>query len=340
MNDSDHQTLGSQLVPECWYGIAPSRAVTKRKAIGVKRFGRGFALWRGADGNVTCLPDRCSHRAAILSTGKILEGCLECPYHGLRFDKSGRCVLIPANGAHAHIPDGFDITPAIVREAHGLVWYWYGEGEPAAEIPWLPGATELDRNAAEYNYEPAVPYLRVLENLADFHHFPILHKTMIPGVGTRMDQMDVHMEGNVVAFAATMRYENPRRPETKIQAWFGLPSLALIKLGNFLVNYVLTPVDEDRTWVYARYEHTKLRGTLGRIAGTIAGRYDRAILELQDKAVLQTQVDEPGDFSRFKLYEADRALALFWGLRKRAIVAARNRRATAGGDTQAAAAGG
>src|SRR5260370_4656659 len=37
----------------------------------------------------------------------IRDGCLECPYHGLRFDASGRCVLIPANGIGAPVPDGF-----------------------------------------------------------------------------------------------------------------------------------------------------------------------------------------------------------------------------------------
>ena len=112
-----------------------------------------------------------------------------------------------------------------------------------------------------------------------------------------------------------------------------------IKFGGFYVNYVITPVDENRCWVYARYHHLKWGGALSRIAGTIGARYDRLILELQDKTVLASQMDNPGDFSRFKLYEADRALALLWGLRKRAILKAQNRRATDHPEAQAAAAG-
>ena len=341
MNENLPSFESAELIPDYWYAIAPSSAVTSAKPIGIKRFGRRFALWRGKDGRVVGLPDRCSHRAAILSTGKIREGCIECPYHGLRFDSAGRCVLIPANGTNASIPDGFDLSPITVREAHGLVWYWNGAGEPAAEIPWLPGATEMGAGTAEYDYVAHAPYLRILENLADFHHFPILHKTMLPGIGTRMDDMDARVEGEVVSFKATMRWERPGwlRKDTPIEAWFGLPSLALIKFGGFYVNYALAPIDSERAWIYARYHHLQWNGALSTIAGTMAARYDRAIFKLQDRKVLVTQGDQPGDFSNFKLYAADRPIALLWGLRKRAIVAAQNRRMSAHQETSAAAAG-
>ena len=341
MNENLSSLESQEMIPDCWYAIAPSSAVTSGKPVGIKRFGRRLVLWRGSDGRIVCLPDRCSHRAAMLSAGKIREGCIECPYHGLRFDTSGRCVLIPANGANAPVPDGFDISPTTVREAHGLVWYWNGEGEPLCEVPWLPGATEMTSGAAEYGYEAAAPYLRILENLADFHHFPILHPTMLPGIGTRMDEMDARVEGDVVSFKATMRWEKPGwlRRDTPIRAWFGLPSLALIEFGGMYVNYVMTPIDSDHCWIYARYHHLKWRGALSRIAGALAGRYDRAIFVLQDRGVLINQGDTPGDFSNFKLYPADRALALLFGLRKRAILAAENRRMAAHQETSAAAAG-
>ena len=109
-----------------------------------------------------------------------------------------------------------DLHPINVREEHGIIWYWYGEGEPAREVPgsW---ASEPGFGASEYWYDAAVPYLRIVENLADFHHFPILHKTMIPGIGTRMDEMDAHVENKIVMFSATMRYEKPGVPQARRQ---------------------------------------------------------------------------------------------------------------------------
>src|SRR5437660_4882280 len=52
-------------------------------------------LFRDAAGKAAALADRCCHRAAPLSMGKVVEDGLECGYHGLTFDGSGRCVRIP-----------------------------------------------------------------------------------------------------------------------------------------------------------------------------------------------------------------------------------------------------
>ena len=69
---SDASVTGAQDVPG-WYPIAASGGVVKRKPIGIKRLGQALVLWRADDGRVVCVPDRCSHRAAALSAGKIRE---------------------------------------------------------------------------------------------------------------------------------------------------------------------------------------------------------------------------------------------------------------------------
>jgi phenylpropionate dioxygenase-like ring-hydroxylating dioxygenase large terminal subunit len=341
MNDqiSDVSVTGAQNVPG-WYPIAASAGVVRRKPIGIRRLGESMVLWRADDGRVVCLPDRCSHRSAALSGGKIREGCLECPYHGLRFDAAGRCVLIPANGVGAPVPQGFDLCTITVREEHGIIWYWYGAGEPARDVPWIPGASEPGFGASEYEYDAAVPYLRIVENLADFHHFPILHKTMIPGIGTRMDEMDARVEDKVVVLNATMRYEKPGafRRDAKIKASFTLPAIALIEFGGFYVNYFLCPIDDNHCWVFGRYRGIKIQGLIAHAIGRLAARYDRAIFMLQDKRVLLSQSDPPGDLSHFKLYPADRALALLWGLRKQALLEARRSKTAVDNDSAAAAA--
>jgi len=327
------------IIPDLWYPLVESRRIGARRPIGVARLGTRFVLWRARDGKVVCLPDRCPHRAAILSTGKLRDGCLECPYHGLRFDQRGKCVLIPANGVGAEVPQGFDMAPLRVQEAHGLIWYWHGDTEPYREVPWLAGGAEPGPGTAQYSYVLPVPYLRIVENLLDFHHFPILHKVMLPGIGTRLDELETRLEGDVVAFSAVFRYETPSRwhQDTPVKAWFTLPSLALIKLGSFDVNYALTPVDEGHCWIFARYANRRLGGALGTAVGTLGAIYDRMIFELQDKKVLRGQVDPPGDFSRFHLFEADRAIALLFGLRKRARAEAELRRKPVSAESVAAA---
>lgn len=53
------------------------------------------ALRRGT--RVSVLTDRCTHRGAPLHEGTLVDGCLECPWHGSRFDAdTGAVVRGPA----------------------------------------------------------------------------------------------------------------------------------------------------------------------------------------------------------------------------------------------------
>jgi phenylpropionate dioxygenase-like ring-hydroxylating dioxygenase large terminal subunit len=276
---------------------------------------------------VVAMPDRCSHRSAKLSRGKIHDGCLECPYHGLLFDTAGKCVRIPANGESAPVPGGFDLPLAIVREEHGIVWQWHGAGTPSLEVPWMSEMPEERGTVRSYSYEMPVPYLRVMENLLDFHHFNFVHRRALIGAGPRLDNYDAHIDGDMVVMSGQLSHERPgrMRPTLPFRAMCKLPALAHIEIFDTSVNYSLTPVDDTHTWVWARYEQSRLPGYLGGgLLAWISALFDRALFEFQDKAVLNSQVDPPGDFSGFRFYEADRAIALFFGMRKRALLDAAN----------------
>ena len=75
------------------------------------RAGRGHAArtrstWSGgtATAAVVAAPDRCPHREAPLSLGRLLDGDLECAYHGWRFGRGGRCVLVPSAADGVPLP--------------------------------------------------------------------------------------------------------------------------------------------------------------------------------------------------------------------------------------------
>src|SRR5690242_4663465 len=59
--------------------------------------GEDLVLFRGADGAPRALLDRCPHRGVALSLGTLVDGCVECPFHGWRFDGDGRRVAVPLN---------------------------------------------------------------------------------------------------------------------------------------------------------------------------------------------------------------------------------------------------
>jgi phenylpropionate dioxygenase-like ring-hydroxylating dioxygenase large terminal subunit len=68
--------------------------VRRRKPHGIERLGKSLVAWRDEAGEVVLQEDRCVHKGAKLSLGRAVDGCIECPYHGLRFDASGDCTLV------------------------------------------------------------------------------------------------------------------------------------------------------------------------------------------------------------------------------------------------------
>ena len=59
------------------------------------RLEANVAAIRDAGGEAVALADRCPHRFAPLSRGRVVDDTLECPYHGLRFGAHGHCVFNP-----------------------------------------------------------------------------------------------------------------------------------------------------------------------------------------------------------------------------------------------------
>lgn len=60
--------------------------------------GRRICLVRVHE-EVFAIEDRCPHRDFPLSGGDVVNGCLECPWHGARFDvRTGQCMSGPSEG--------------------------------------------------------------------------------------------------------------------------------------------------------------------------------------------------------------------------------------------------
>ena len=81
-----------------WYPICRSEAV-KSEPAGLRRLGEDIVAWRDSVGKIFVHDDRCLHRGAKLSLGKVVNNTLRCGYHGWCYDSSGQCVTIPTSKA-------------------------------------------------------------------------------------------------------------------------------------------------------------------------------------------------------------------------------------------------
>jgi len=161
-------------VRDCWYVAAWDHELTPERPIGRTIIGEPVALYRAGNSGVVALADRCCHRFAPLSLGRVEGEELRCMYHGLKFDRSGRCTEIP----------GQDIIPATacvkaypVVERHSWIWVWMGD--PAkADARLIPPAVGMEDPAwtlrsGQMDYE--ANYLLINDNLTDFTHLSYVH---------------------------------------------------------------------------------------------------------------------------------------------------------------------
>lgn len=139
----------------------------------VRVLGRDLVLWRAADapGGVAAFDDRCPHRGAALSLGRVVDGQLQCAYHGWCFESGGACVRIPAVPGFAP-PPGHAADAWRVAEAHGLFWVARDPVDPAP--PACAGVPARRVVCGPYEVETSAP--RVVENFLDTSHFAFVHE--------------------------------------------------------------------------------------------------------------------------------------------------------------------
>lgn len=161
-----------------WYVAAWDHEIGRQSMLRRILLNDAVVLYRKDDGKVVALEDRCAHRHAKLSEGKIRGDNIECPYHGLVYNPGGQCVRVPGQ---AIVPPGCAVTSYPIVEKFRWIWIWMGDPALAdpAQIPnlfWLDNPQwrskgELLRLEAAYKL--------LIENLLDLSHLSFVHPTTL-----------------------------------------------------------------------------------------------------------------------------------------------------------------
>ncbi|HET9548211.1 MAG TPA: aromatic ring-hydroxylating dioxygenase subunit alpha [Desertimonas sp.] len=177
-----------------WYVVAEAGDIVDAPHA-VRLLGDDVVIWRGPGGTLIAAPDRCPHREAPLSAGHVVDGCLECCYHGWTFGVEGRCVRVPSASAGVPIPPRSHLSTVHVVERYGLVWVCLGD--PVAGIPHIAVedlATYRRINTGVDVWRTSAT--RMTDNFMDISHFPYVHvgtfgipdNTLVPKIS--MEQLD------------------------------------------------------------------------------------------------------------------------------------------------------
>jgi phenylpropionate dioxygenase-like ring-hydroxylating dioxygenase large terminal subunit len=166
----------SVLLQQHWYALCRSSDLGLRKPRSLKLFGRPLAAFRAEEGRAVVLEDRCVHRHAPLSAGRICAGRLQCPYHGWEYDGEGRVVHVPALGRGNAPAADLHAQALPAQEQDGLVWIWPGTGVPTAPPRRVAtcGEAGWTRFIMKTRFRGSVE--ACLENFLDCPHAMFVHR--------------------------------------------------------------------------------------------------------------------------------------------------------------------
>ncbi len=148
--------------------------------------GDALVLFRDHEGRVGALEDRCCHRGTPLRFGEVVEGGLQCGYHGLVFDGSGACVSIPGQ---TKIPAKACVRSYPIVEKDEFLWIWMGEASEADTSKILDYPFHNDHAKWPHKhtvYHIAAGYELMVDNLMDLTHLAYVHKSTIGGSNAKI----------------------------------------------------------------------------------------------------------------------------------------------------------
>lgn len=184
-------------IENAWYVGAWDREVGRQNLLRRTLLDVPLVFYRREDGTPVALEDRCCHRHAPLSRGRLVGDDIECPYHGLTYDPGGRCVRVPGQTT---IPPGAGVRSFPAVERYQWIWVWMGD--PALADPdriedyhwmddpgWRARGEKLDLKGN---------YVLLVENLLDLSHLTYVHPTTLGTDAVAETPMKAEREGDLV----------------------------------------------------------------------------------------------------------------------------------------------
>lgn len=328
------------MIPNQWYPILEARKLG-RKPLHVRRLGIDLVIWRRPDGRIVAQHDRCPHKGVRLSAGRLVGDQIQCPYHGFRFDAEGTCVAAPCIGATGKIPSTMRVEVFDAREAHRLIWLWYGDDQiERPELPIVPELMNLKSYADDISYDRPVHYTRYIESLLEFYHVPWVHRERWYNVtdyiavgGLRFGAQQRYYEtaqvvnttcvvqGQRIDYTFDLVNENdPGAPAFPWKIVFIAPCLVYVENKEFNAAQWSTPIDDENTHVMFRWCGFKME----RVPAAVQKLLTRMALasqqygqDYQDYMMMKTQTPRVSEVGANVFTAADELNAQFLHLRRR-----------------------
>lgn len=240
----------------CWYPVTFVQDFPSDRPYSFSIYDQPLVLFKDQTGKIIGLQDRCPHRAAKLSDGQVIDGKIECLYHGWQLGSQGNCLHIPQLPNIAKIPKNACVKSFPVIEHQGMIWIWLGDSEKAQteNIPTIPDLEQPGLFRVDTVTDLPFDQTYLVENFLDPAHVSISHDRTEYKI-KREDAQPLEMEVISVSpkgFKGRYRkFGNPQIPWNNVE--FTPPGLVTYSFGP-ITAFVLyaVPLAPGRSRILAR----------------------------------------------------------------------------------------
>jgi vanillate O-demethylase monooxygenase subunit len=190
-----------------WYVAAWDHEV-RQSLLARTIMNENVVFFRTENGSVAALEDRCCHRHAPLSAGRLVGNEVECGYHGFVFDRFGRCIRVPGQ---PEIPRKARVRSYPVIERDRWIWIWMGDPARAddALIPNMYWHIDPGWRMIGDYFHVKCHYQNLIDIQLDQTHSQYVHPTSLGNRGAIMTPPTVRREPRAVLGERLMPDSDP-----------------------------------------------------------------------------------------------------------------------------------
>lgn len=182
----DHDRKRGLTYPEpvtnTWYHVCDTKDLRDGRVLEVRALGQVFAMWRDNEGNPVCQDAFCLHLGANLAVGgKVVDNCIECPFHKWKFAADGTVKEIPyiTNPTDCHTTKKLKTYKCVDWCGLVCIYFHADSQEPEFQLPaFVP--EELEKLGYQPHLQWNIGHVTLspvdwVDQAGDHAHFATLH---------------------------------------------------------------------------------------------------------------------------------------------------------------------
>ena len=238
--------------PASWYFFSLTKELDKGP-VSRQMLGTDLVAYRTDSGRIVVMAGRCAHLGADLSKGKVVGDCIQCPFHGWRYDPDGYCAQIPRG--HRIPQRALQRTyPAVER--HGIVFIFNGS-TPLFPLPFFfDEKVEHFTRSAPVEFIASSTWYMVAAHGYDTQHFETVHSRKLhaplsvdcPGPYARRSRYTADVLGDAYYDRLLRQFAGPT-VDISITTWGGTMVLITGRFKRAMSQFIIAiqPIENGQS---------------------------------------------------------------------------------------------